>query len=317
MMTKPAVLVVGEMPPKIMQALDDAYILHRYWTFDDKKKRLAEIADDIRGIATTGHYGASREMIFALPNLEVISSFGVGTDAIDIPAATERGVPVTNTPDVLTDDVANTAVMMLLAVSRDLVQADRYVRAGKWVSDGIMKLTRAVRGKTVGIIGLGRIGADIARKLEVFGVTVVWHGPRPKPDVSYTYYDDVVKMAADADYLVVACPGGASTNHIVNADVLKALGPQGTLINISRGSCVDEEALVAAMKNGVIGWAGLDVFAKEPHVPAEFIDSDRTLLLPHVGSATEETRAAMGNLVIENLALHFAGKPLATQVNTL
>ncbi len=313
-MTKPAVLVVGELPPKIMQALDDAYILHRYWTFEDKKKGLAAVADSVRGIATTGHYGASREMIFALPNLEIISSFGVGTDAIDIPAASERGVPVTNTPDVLTDDVANTAVMVLLAVSRDLVQADRYVRAGKWASDGNMPLTRAVRGKTVGIIGLGRIGADIARKLDVFGVKIVWHGPRPKPDVSYKYYDDVVRMAAEADYLVVACPGGASTHHVVNAEVLKALGPQGSLINISRGSCVDEDALVAAVKNGAIGWAGLDVFAKEPHVPAELVASDRTVLLPHVGSATEETRAAMGNLVIENLALHFAGKPLVTQV---
>ncbi|RVU35188.1 2-hydroxyacid dehydrogenase [Hwanghaeella grinnelliae] len=316
-MRKPAVLVVGQLPPKIMQALEDAYVLHRYWTFEDKKKGLAAVADSIRGIATTGHYGASREMIFALRNLEIISSFGVGTDAIDIPAATERGVPVTNTPDVLTDDVANTAVMMLLAVSRDLVQADRYVRAGKWVSDGNMPLTRAVRGKTVGIIGLGRIGADIARKLDVFGVTVVWHGPRPKPGVSYRYYEDVVQMAADADYLVVACPGGESTHHIVNADVLKALGPEGSLINISRGSCVDEDAVVAAMAAGTIGWAGLDVFANEPQVPAALIDSERTLLLPHVGSATEETRAAMGNLVIENLALHFAGKPLATQVNAL
>lgn len=316
-MTKPAVLVVGQLPPKIMQALDDAYILHRYWTFEDKEKRLAEVADEVRGIATTGHYGASREMIFALPNLEVISSFGVGTDAIDIPAATEKGVPVTNTPDVLTDDVANTAVMMLLAVSRDLVQADSYVRAGKWVTDGNMALTRAIRGKTVGIIGLGRIGADIARKLDVFGMNIVWHGPRPKPGVSYKYYDNAVQMAADSDYLVVACPGGASTHHIVNADVLKALGPTGSLINISRGSCVDEAALVEAMENGTIGWAGLDVFANEPQVPATFVSSDRTLLLPHVGSATEETRAAMGNLVIENLALHFAGKPLATQVNQL
>lgn len=313
-MTKPAVLVVGEMPPKIMQALDDAYILHRYWTFEDKKKELEAIADSIRGIATTGHYGASRDMISALPNLEIISSFGVGTDAIDIPAASEVGVPVTNTPDVLTDDVANTAVMMLLAVSRDLVQADRYVRAGKWVSDGNMSLTRAIRGKTAGIVGLGRIGADIARKLDVFGMNIVWHGPRAKPDVAYRFYDDIVQMAAESDYLVVACPGGESTHHIVNADVLKALGKDGTLINISRGSCVDEDALVSAMDNGTIGWAGLDVFAKEPHVPASFVESDRTLLLPHVGSATEETRAAMGNLVVENLALHFAGKPLATQV---
>jgi len=316
-MRKPAVLVVGQLPPKIMQALEAAYVLHRYWTFEVKKKELAAVAESIRGIATTGHYGASREMIFALPNLEIISSFGVGTDAIDIPAASERGVPVTNTPDVLTDDVANTAVMMLLAISRDLVQADRYVRSGKWVSDGNMPLTRAVRGKTVGIIGLGRIGADIARKLEVFGVTVVWHGPRPKPDVSYKYYDDVVQMAGDVDFLVVACPGGGSTHHIVSAAVLKALGPEGSLINISRGSCVDEAAAVAAIVEGTIGWAGLDVFANEPQVPQPLIESERTLLLPHVGSATEETRAAMGNLVVENLALHFAGKPLATQVNTL
>ncbi len=313
-MTKPTVLVVGPLPQNIMDALSEAYELVRYWTLQDREKELASVADRVRGIATTGHYGASRALMDLLPNLEIVASFGVGYDAVDVVAAREKGVRVTNTPDVLTDEVGNLAVLLVLAVSREMLAADRYVRSGDWKAKGDMALTRSIRGKKAGVIGLGRIGKDIADKLAVFGMELQWHGPRDKPGADYPYRADLTAMAADVDYLIVACPGGAATRHIVNDAVLNALGPDGTLINISRGSCVDEAALVEALQAGRIGWAGLDVFEDEPAVPQPLIESSRTVLLPHVGSATVETRTAMGNLVVENLALHFAGEPLATPV---
>jgi len=313
-MSKPIVLVVGPLPQNIMDALSAAYEIVRYWTLQDKEKELAAVADRVRGIATTGHYGASRALMDSLPQVEIIASFGVGYDAVDIAAAREKGIRVTNTPDVLTDDVGNLAVLLLLAVSREMLAADRYVRSGDWRAKGDMALTRSIRGKKAGVIGLGRIGKNIADKLAVFGMQIQWHGPRDKPDAGYPYQADLVAMASDVDYLIVACPGGAATRHIVGASVLDALGPEGTLINISRGSCVDEAALLDAVTTGRLGWAGLDVFEEEPNVPQALVESPRTVLLPHVGSATVETRTAMGNLVVENLALHFAGEPLATPV---
>ena len=313
-MTKPTVLVVGPLPQNIMDALSAAYELVRYWTLQDPEKELASVAGQARGIATTGHYGASRALMDQLPHVEIVASFGVGYDAVDVVAAREKGIRVTNTPDVLTDEVGNLAVLLVLAVSREMLASDRYVRSGDWKAKGDMALTRSIRGKKAGVIGLGRIGKDIADKLAVFGMAVQWHGPRGKPDAGYPYQADLVAMAADVDYLIVACPGGADTRHIVDEAVLNALGPDGTLVNISRGSCVDEAALVAAIEAGRTGWAGLDVFEDEPNVPQALIESPRTVLLPHVGSATVETRTAMGNLVVENLALHFAGKPLATPV---
>lgn len=313
-MDKPAVLVVGPLPKNVMDSLARSYELVRYWTMSDKQKELEMVSQDVRAIATTGHYGASRDMMDRLPKVEIIASFGVGYDAVDIDAAREKGIRVTNTPDVLTDDVANLAVLMILAVSRGMLDADRYVRDGTWVAKGDMDLMRGIKGKKAGIIGFGRIGADIARKLEVFGMDIQWHGPRAKESVPYPYRGNLTEMAKDVDYLVVACPGGEATRHIVNADVLAALGSDGTLVNISRGSCVDEVKLVEAICNRTIGWAALDVFEDEPNVPQALIASPYTVLLPHVGSATEETRTAMGDLVVENLALHFAGQSLATPV---
>ncbi len=249
----------------------------------------------------------------ALPNLEIIACYGVGVDAIDLAHAAARGVTVTNTPDVLNDDVANLAIGLLLASSRCIVGGDRYVRAERWPA-GEMALSHGLRGKTVGILGLGRIGKDIAQKLSVFGCEIVYHGRREQAQQPHRYYADLRAMAGDCDHLIVICPATEETRELVNREVLDALGPSGTLINVARGSVVDEPALVAALSDGRLGAAALDVFANEPHVPAPLLTMDNVVLLPHLGSATVETRQAMGDLVIENLALHFAGKPVVTPV---
>ncbi len=314
MSEKPDVLIIGELAPRVMNALESAYSTHRYWEATDKSSYLSALSGKITAIATTGHYGASAEMIAALPNLKIISCYGVGVDAIDLDAAKAHGVTVTNTPDVLTDDVSNLAVTLLLTISRDIVAGDAWARSGDWETKGGFPLARSVRGRKAGIIGLGRIGLDIARKLEVFGLELAWHGPRDKPDAPYPYYSDPVALADWADYIILACPGGPSTFQIVNEPVMRALGPEGTLVNISRGSCVDEAALVRVMEEGALGWAALDVFENEPVIPEPLKASDRTVLQPHAGSGTVDTRNAMGDLVVENLALYYAGEPVKTPV---
>ncbi len=254
------------------------------------------------------HGGVDGALMDRLPKLRAISNYGVGYDSIDTAAAIERGIVVTHTPDVLNDEVANTAVLLMLAVARNFAADERYLRAGRWEREGNAPLSRSVRGMRVGIVGLGRIGLEIAEKLEVFGVEVVYH-TRTERDVAYRYYPNLVGMAQEADILIVITPGGAGTRHLVNRQVMDALGPEGILINVSRGSVVDEKALIAALAEGRLGQAGLDVFENEPHVPAELIAMDQVTLLPHVGSATVETRQAMGDLAVENLtAFHETGK---------
>ena len=311
-MAVPCVLIASSLPQKVIDDLSRDYEIVHLRGLGDDEKNIAEYADRVRAIATDGR--ASRELMDRFPKTEVISSFGVGYDGVDVVAAREKGIRVTNTPGVLTDDVGNLAVLLILAVSREILAADRYARSGEWAAKGGMPLARSIRGRKAGIVGLGRIGSDIAEKLAIFGMDVRWHGPRPKPDAPYPYEPDLRRLASESDYLVVACPGGAATRHVVDAQVLEALGPDGTLINISRGSCVDETALVAAIRDRRVGWAGLDVFEEEPAIPADLVASPYTVLLPHVGSATTDTRTAMGDLVVRNLALHFAGKPLATPV---
>ena len=311
---KPEIVLTGGMMPHVMEALEAAYVVHRYDLASNKAAFLAEVADKVRGMANGGHHGnLDNALIDALPNLEIISSFGVGVDHIDVGYATGKGVVVANTPGVLNDEVANLAIALILMCSRQLVAADRYVRSGQWL-EGNMPLQQAIRGKTVGILGLGRIGKDIATKLQVFGCEVVYNGRREQPDQPYRFYPDLADMARDSDYLVVICPGGPETEGIVDRPVLDALGPEGTLINVARGSVVDEPALVAALTEGRLGGAGLDVFAAEPKVPQELIGLDHVVLLPHVGSATVQTRKAMGDLVVDNLAAHFAGKGALTPV---
>ena len=309
---KPNVLLVGQMMPHIMAALDAAYNVHRLYEAGDTDAFLGEVGGSIRGIATPGH--ADRSLMEACPNAEIVSSFGVGYDGIDAAYAKSRGIIVCNTPGVLDDEVANTAISLLLATTRRIVAYDRYLRDGRWLAEGNPPLTRGLAGKTIGILGLGRIGTTIAQKLAVFHCTIVYHARNRRDDQPYRYFADLVEMAGACDAIIVITPGGASTHNIVNRAVLDALGPDGTLINVARGSVVDEEAVVSALAEGRLGAAGLDVFANEPHVPQALMTMDNVVLLPHQGSATVETRRAMGDLVVDNLAAHFAGKPPLTPV---
>ncbi len=313
MTMKPDVLCVLQLMPSVMEVLEERYTLHKLWLAEDRAALLTEIGPAVRGIATDGHAGASAELMAALPNLEIVGCYGVGVDAIDLGYANDHRVVVTNTPGVLTDDVADLAIALLLDVCRGVSRGDRYVRGGEWLA-GPMPLTRSLKGKKVGILGLGRIGRAIAERAEAFGCTLCWHGPRPKPDAPYAYVPDLVEMAAACDFVVVACPGGAATAGLVDRAVIDALGPQGGLVNISRGSVVDEPALVSALQEGRLGSAALDVFAAEPRVPEPLLAMDNVVLQPHMGSGTVETRAAMGQLVIDNLAAHFAGNPVLTPV---
>ncbi|MGJ8544525.1 MAG: 2-hydroxyacid dehydrogenase [Sulfitobacter sp.] len=270
-------------------------------------------AEKITHVMTNSGVGIDGAAMRALPNLQAISCFGVGYDAIDIATASELGVQVSHTPNVLNAEVATTAVMLMLMCYREALRDDAWARSGDWAKNGAAPLTRSPDNQTVGILGLGRIGQEIADRLAPWHPTIVYHG-RSKKDVAYEYYGDLAEMASVCDVLICASPGGAQTHNIVNQEVLEALGPRGTLINISRGSVVDEDALVAALAAGKLGWAGLDVFAAEPAIPQALCDHPRTVLMPHAGSATVETRGAMGQLAVDNLLAHLRDGALLTPV---
>ena len=310
---KPEILMVSPLLPRVMETLEEDFIVHRLWETPDRTALLTKVADRVRGLATTGGQGASAELIDTLPKLEIIACYGVGVDAIDRARARARGIVVTNTPDVLNEDVADLAIALLLAAARRLCEADRFVRSGRWLKEEL-GLGHRVSGKRLGILGLGRIGQAIAKRAAAFDMTIGYHQRRQPPDLPYRYYDDLVAMARDCDFLVAIVPGGEGTRHLIDRTVLEALGPNGTLINVARGSVVDEKALVEALAEGRLGGAGLDVFANEPQVPEALFAMDNVVLLPHIGSATVETRTAMGQLVIDNLRAHFAGQPLLTPV---
>ena len=312
-MSKPDLLLVAPIYPPAMAQLDAAYTVHRYWEAADKPALLARIAPTCKAAATSGAAGIKAEVIRALPNLRMLSCFGVGYDGVDIAACKAAGIKVSNTPDVLNECVADTAWMLLLATVRRAVFNDRFVRSGQWKKGGA-PLTDKVWGETLGIVGLGRIGKAIARRAEGFGMKIVYHGRRRQADVAYDYYADVAEMAKVSRVLLVITPGGKETENIVDARVLAALGKKGYLINVSRGSTVDEAALIAALKDGTIAGAGLDVFNDEPNVPEALLAMDNVVLQPHVGSGTVPTRTAMGQLVFDNLAAFYAGKPLVTEV---
>ncbi len=306
---KPEVLCTGRLMPHIIEALDATYSTHHLATAADPAALLAQVGPTIRGIASGSHARCDKALMDACPGAEIISSFGVGVDHIDLDYARERGIILCNTPDVLNDEVANTAIMLLLASARKLVEYDRYVRAGRWVPEGDPALTMSIAGKKIGIVGLGRIGKAIADKLKAFHCEIVYFGRNEQPEVAYPYYSDLVAMAGDCTALIVITPGGPATRHMINEAVMNALGPQGHLINVARGSVVDEAALVSALHDGRLGNAGLDVFENEPEVPDALIAMDHIVLQPHQGSATVETRRAMGDRVVDNLAEHFAGNP--------
>ncbi len=310
---KPDVLLLKAVAPDLMGALAQTLTLHTVQGAADLDRLIADVGPRIRGLSSGGGSKVDAALYDRLPRLEIVSNFGVGYDGIDAVEAARRNVVVTNTPDVLNDEVADLAVGLLLATIRQIPQTDRYLRAGHW-RKGDYPLTATLRGRTIGILGLGRIGRAIARRLEGFDVAIAYHGRRKQDDVAYTYYDDLIAMARAVDVLVVVAPASHATRNIVGAAVLEALGPQGILINVARGSLVDERALIEALKSGTIHSAGLDVFAEEPHVPEALTALDHVVLLPHVGSASVHTRQRMGSLMVENLLSWFAGKGPVTPV---
>ena len=310
---KPEILVTGPMYPPTLEKLDAAYTTHKLFKAPDRAAMLAEVADRITAVASSNSGGIDGATIAKLPKLKVISHFGVGYDTVDVEAARKRGITVTNTPDVLTEEVADLAIALLLATVRRVPQGDRYVRDGKWLK-GPMALTESLQGRTLGIVGMGRIGPSIAKRAAACNMKIAYQGPRRKADLPYAYHADPLALAKATGMLMVACPGGEATRGLVSRAVIDALGPKGFIVNIARGSVIDEPALLEALQKNRIAGAGLDVFADEPRVPEAFFALDNVVLQPHVASATHQTRSAMGQLVIDNLAAHFAGKPLLTPV---
>ena len=312
-MSKPDVLMVGPYPDWEMAPLERDYVVHKLWLAGDRARFLAEVGPRIRAIATNGVLGAGATLIDACPRLEIIACFGVGFDAIDLDRARERGVRVTNTPDVLTEDVADMAFALILASFRRIVEGEAFVRSGAW-KKGALPLGRSLRGTTLGVLGYGRIGRAIARRAPVFGMSVAYCDLAPDPDSPHAYHSDPVSLARASDVLVATTAGGAGTRNLVGAAVFDALGPEGLFVNVSRGTVVDETALIGALGEKRIGAAALDVFWNEPDIDARLLGFPNVVVQPHHASGTVEARRAMGKLVRDNLAAHFAGRPLPTPV---
>src|SRR5262249_32467034 len=306
----PDIIVTAPLPPFLYDPLKADYKCHDYVQAADKPEFLASPGSKRRGLVQGGGTVTPSSLLEALPALEIISVFGVGYDGVPVDYCRKRNIKVTNTPDVLTDDVADVAVALVLMTGRGFVRANRFVHAGEWLKKG-PELTTKLAGRTAGILGLGRIGKAIAQRLAAMGMEIAYTGRKPQ-GVPARFTAPLKALAAASDFLIVACPGGAATRNTVNTDVLSALGKKGTLVNIARGSIVDEPALVAALESGTIKATGLDVFADEPNIPPALLAMDNVVLLPHVGSATQETRTAMGDLCKANLDAWFAGKPLPT-----
>jgi lactate dehydrogenase-like 2-hydroxyacid dehydrogenase len=308
-------LIYGPSKPIVDNGFSDQFVLHSFETTADLERLTPAVAEKIRGAAVT--YNSVRgdsKTLARFPKLEIVSSFGVGYDHIDANYAREHNIVVANTPDVLTEEVADVAMGLLIATLREFVKADRYLRSGLWLTQNFPLSAGSLRDRTVGMVGMGRIGQAIARRLEASRVPVVYHSRKPAEGVSYKHYPDLIEMAKAVDTLVVIVPGGAGTAKMVNADVMKALGPRGVIVNVARGSVVDEQALISALQSGAILAAGLDVFEKEPNVPDELRSMQNVVLLPHIGSASVVTRNAMDQLVVDNLKVWFAGKPPLTPV---
>jgi len=308
-------LVYGPNKPIVTNGFSDKFVLHAFETTHDIERLTPEVAGRIRGAAVT--YNSVRgdsTTLAKFPKLEIVASFGVGYDHIDAAYARDHNIMVTNTPDVLTEEVADIAMGLLISTLREFVKADRYLRSGLWTAQNFPLSVGSLRDRKVGMVGMGRIGQAIARRLDASKVPVVYHTRKPADGMSYQHYPDLIEMAKAVDTLIVIVPGGPSTNKMINAEVMKALGPRGVIINVARGTVVDEQAMIAALKSGTILAAGLDVFEKEPHVPDELKAMQNVVLLPHIGSASVVTRNAMDQLVVDNLKAWFAGKPPLTPV---
>ncbi len=311
---KPQVLVIAPLYKPAQETLEATHATHLLFKANDRDALIAQVGSRIDVVVTSGGgAGIKRALIEQLPTLKLIACFSVGLDSVDLVAARERGVAVTNTPDVLTDDVADLAVGLMLATARRIAAADRFVRSGGWLKEAF-PLTEKMSGKRLGIVGMGRIGQAIARRAAAFDMKVAWHGPARK-DLPYRFEPQLIELARAVDFLVAACPGGAATRGLISRDVLIALGAKGIFINISRGSVVDETAMVELLVNRQLGGAGLDVFVDEPRAPTALFDLDNVVLQPHQASATHQTRGAMAQLVLDNIAAYAAGRPLLTPVN--
>lgn len=308
------ILMIAPMHPVCMEEIAKLGTVRRLWEAANRDAFLAAHGPSVEVVATDGHHGCPPALMERLPNLKMIGSYGVGYDNIPIPAAEARGVKVSNTPDVLNDAMAEITVGLMVALARRIPEAEAYVRRGDWSAKGNFPLTAELTGATAGIVGLGRIGKEIARRLVAMKMEVVYHGRTEQPGQPFRWFASLVEMAKAADWLVVITPGGPETAKLVNADALAALGPEGRLVNVSRGAVVDEAALVAALKSGAIAGAALDVFEDEPRPHPELLTLANVVLSPHQGSATTRTRAAMGRLVADNIRAFLEGRPLLTEV---
>lgn len=306
--------MAGPMLPMIEESLTDTFTIHHYAKAADKTAFLDSIGPKIVAATLGGQAIVNADVMKKMPRLEIVSNFGVGYDTVDVKYAAQNGIIVTNTPDVLNEEVADTTLGLMLSTVRELPQAERYLREGKWLQKPYPLTAASLRDRIVGIIGMGRIGKAIAKRIEAFGMPIVYHSRNKAGDVSFRHYPDLIEMARDVDILIAIIPGGAATKNMINAKVLEALGPTGIFINVARGSVVDEPALIEALRARKIMAAGLDVFADEPRVPKELIEMENVVLLPHVASASVFTRRAMGQLVVDNLKAWAAGKPPLTPV---
>ncbi|XP_076902720.1 glyoxylate/hydroxypyruvate/pyruvate reductase 2KGR-like [Bidens hawaiensis] len=304
------VLITYPMSTYLQHQLHNRFTLFRLW---DLPNKFNDEVGSIQAVVGSTHVGADRQLIDSLPALEIVSSFSIGLDKVDLDYCKQRGIRVTNTPDVLTDDVADLAIGLILATLRRICESDRYVRNGLWKQNDF-KLTMKFSGKKVGIVGLGRIGTAIAKRAESFNCSISYHSRSKKPELKYKYFPNIIELASNSEILVVACSLTDETHHIINREVIDALGPKGVLINIGRGQHVDEPELVAALVEGRLGGAGLDVFENEPDVPEELFRLDNVVVVPHIGSSTVETETDMADLVVRNLEAHFSKKPLLTPV---
>ena len=307
---KKNVLVIAPMLTTVLPEMRERFNVHVLWEADDPDALIAEVGPSIDAIATDGVVGCKADLMERCPNAQIIGCCSVGYDAVDLDAAKARGLRVTNTPDVLNDAVAELTMALMLGLARKIPQADAYVRAGRWVTDGAFTYTAELTGKTVGILGLGRIGKEIAVRCQAMRMRVVYHGRSEQAHQPYPYYADLEDMARDCDWMVVIAPGTAQTRAIVSRKVMEALGPEGALVNVARGTLIDEPAMVELLGSGALGGAALDVIESEPSVPEALFAMDNVVLSPHQGSATWKTRKGMGMLVVDNLCAQFEGRPL-------
>ena len=311
--SRPVILAVAKLPPFLAEPLAETFVVHDR-IHETEPELFAKLAPSIRGIVGSGESKVPRALMSRLPALEIVSIMGVGYDGVDVAAALERRVPVTHTPGVLDDEVADLAIALMLCVARRIPQADQHIRLGRWATQGPMPLARKVSGARLGLVGIGRIGQAIAHRAEAFGMSIAYTARQARPGLRYAFYPSAKELAGQVDFLVVITPGGAGTLKLIDVGVLEALGPQGYLINVARGPVVDETALIKALQTGVIAGAGLDVFENEPQVPEALCSLDNVVLTPHIGSGTRQTRQAMADLAADNLRAHFAGQPLLSPV---